>query len=52
MKDIDPFGHATRDHHEGNRAEPLVDRDGSETREHAIEEWYFGEHSPNQWRDQ
>ena len=52
MKDIDPFGRAIRDHHEGNRAEPLVDWDESETREHAIEEWYFGEHSPNQWRDQ
>jgi len=52
MREIDPFGRAIRDHHEGNRTEPLVDRDGPETREHAIEEWYFGEHSPDQWRDQ
>lgn len=38
----DPFGRAIRDHHLGERDEPLVDRDGDETREHSIEEWYFG----------
>lgn len=38
----DPFGRAIRDHHRGVRDEPLVDRDGDESREHAIEEWYFG----------
>ena len=52
MKNVDPFGRAIRDHHARTRTEPLVDRDGAETREHAIERWYFGEHSPGQWRDQ
>jgi len=47
----DPFGRAVRDHHRGTREEPLVDRDGEETREHAIEEWYFGDHSEGAWRD-
>lgn len=51
MKDVDPFGRAIREHHEKRRSEPLVDRDGAATREHAIEEWYFGEHTPGQWRD-
>jgi hypothetical protein len=36
---------------ERNRAEPPVDRDRAETREHATEEREFGEHSPDQWRD-
>ncbi|MFC4356938.1 class I SAM-dependent methyltransferase [Halobium salinum] len=45
----DPFGRAVRDHHLGEREEPLVDRDGDETREHAIERWYFGDHEPDEW---
>lgn len=47
----DPFGRAVRDHYLGNRDEPLVDRDGDETREHSIERWYFGEHGEDAWRD-
>lgn len=39
----DPFGRAIRDHHCGDRAHPLVDREGSETREHPIARFYFGE---------
>ena len=48
---VDPFGRAVRDHHRGEREQPLVDRDGERTREHRIEEWYFGEHDPDAWRD-
>lgn len=47
----DPFGRAIRDHYLGSREEPLIDRDGDETREHSIERWYFGEHSEDAWRD-
>lgn len=47
----DPFGRAIRDHYLGERDEPLIDRDGDETREHAIERWYFGEHEPDDWFD-
>ncbi len=47
----DPFGRAIRDHHLGERTEPLVDRDGDATREHKIEEWYFGDHEPDEWFD-
>jgi hypothetical protein len=39
----DPFGRALRDHHLGEREAPLVDRDGSRTREQPIERWYFDE---------
>jgi hypothetical protein len=52
MQTTDPFGRAIRDHYLGERTEPLVDRDGDESREHAIEEWYFGTHSADAWRDQ
>lgn len=45
----DPFGRAIRDHHLGERDEPLVDRDGDETRDHAIERWYFGEFDGDEW---
>lgn len=38
----DPFGRAVRDHHRGERDAPLVARDGSETRNHPIERFYFG----------
>lgn len=41
MTGSDPFGRAIRDHYLGERTEPLIDRDGDETREHAIERWYF-----------
>ena len=43
MAGSDPFGRALRDHHLGEREEPLVDRDGSRTREQPIERWYFDE---------
>jgi hypothetical protein len=52
MQTTDPFGRAIRDHYLGERTEPLVDRDGDESREHAIEEWYFGTHDADAWRDQ
>lgn len=45
----DPFGRAIRDHYLGEREEPLIDRDGDETREHAIERWYFGEYERDEW---
>lgn len=48
---VDPFGCAIRDYFLGEQGEPLIDRDGERTREHAIEEWYFGDHSDDAWRD-
>ncbi|MEF8821390.1 MAG: class I SAM-dependent methyltransferase [Halovenus sp.] len=39
----DPFGRALRDHYHGERTEPLIQRDGEETLEHPIEEFYFGD---------
>mgnify|MGYP000035348542 CR=1 FL=1 len=39
----DPFGRAVRDHHRGERREPLLVRDGDQTDEHPIERYYFGE---------
>ena len=48
---VDPFGRAIRDYYWGNQDEPLIDRDGEETREHSIEQWYLGEHEPAAWRD-
>lgn len=47
----DPFGRAIRDHYLGERDEPLIDRDGDRTREHAIERFYFGAHEPTEWFD-
>ncbi|WP_276260842.1 methyltransferase domain-containing protein [Haloglomus litoreum] len=44
----DPFGRAVRDHHEGTRESPLVQRDGAETFEHPIEAFYFGEFDPEE----
>lgn len=45
----DPFGRAVRDHYLGIQEEPLIDRDGNETREHDIEQWYFGEYQRDEW---
>ena len=42
----DAFGRAIRDHHRGERTEPLLQGDGEETREHPIEEFYFTEFDP------
>lgn len=42
----DPFGRAVRDHHEGTREAPLVQRDGAETLDHPIEAFYFEEYDP------
>ncbi|MGM0447703.1 MAG: class I SAM-dependent methyltransferase [Methanobacteriota archaeon] len=39
----DAFGRAIRDHHRGERVDPLLQGDGEETREHPIEEFYFTE---------
>jgi SAM-dependent methyltransferase len=43
----DPFGRALRDHHRGEREEPLIARDGAATREHPIESFYFDERDPD-----
>lgn len=45
----DPFGRALRDHYLDAQQEPLIDRDGDETREHSIAEWYFGEYQRDEW---
>lgn len=42
----DAFGRAIRDHHRGERTEPLYQGDGEETREHPIEDFYFTEFDP------
>ncbi len=47
----DPFGRAIRDHYLDKRESPLIDRDGGESREHSIEQWYFGKHQEGAWRD-
>lgn len=47
----DPFGRAIRDHYLGEGEEPLIDRDGEDRREHSIEEYYFGSHEEDAWRD-
>lgn len=47
----DPFGRAIRDHHEGTRREPLVQRDGSDVSDHPVEEFYFGEYGGDEWLD-
>lgn len=47
----DPFGRAIRDHYTGKRTEPLIDRDGTKTREHSIQEWYFTEFGGDEFLD-
>lgn len=42
----DPFGRALRDYHLGDREEPLVCREGGETLDHPIEQFYFGTFDP------
>lgn len=42
----DPFGRAVRDHHDGTRESPLVQRDGGETVEHPIDDFYFSTYDP------
>jgi len=37
----DPFGRALRDHYHGDREAPLVQRDGPQSREHPVEQFYF-----------
>jgi hypothetical protein len=39
--DSDPFGRAIRDYQHGNQEQPLIQRDGEETREHPIKQFYF-----------
>jgi hypothetical protein len=46
MMETDPLGRAVRDHHRGERDEPLIDRDGPDTREQPIERFYFEEFDP------
>lgn len=41
----DPFGRAIRDHYHGDQDEPLIQRDGEETLEHPIEQFYFSDFS-------
>lgn len=46
----DPFGRALRDHYHDEREEPLLQRDGEETLEHPVEQFYFGEYTgDDQW---
>lgn len=49
----DPFGRAIRDHYDGERVKPLLQRDGEAVLEHPIERFYFseatGESSELQW---
>ena len=42
----DAFGRAIRDHHRGDRTEPLLQGDGEETREHPIESFYVDPFDP------
>jgi hypothetical protein len=55
MESSDPYGRAIRDHYLGEREEPLVDRDGADSREHPIEAFYFGavtgDSEDQQWVD-
>ncbi len=46
MSRDDPLGHAIHDHYYGDQDEPLIDQDGTETREQPIEHFYFGEFDP------
>jgi len=43
----DAFGRAVRDHHRGDRTEPLYQGDGGEIREHPIEAFYFADFDPD-----
>ncbi|MFC5135030.1 MULTISPECIES: class I SAM-dependent methyltransferase [Haloferacaceae] len=43
----DAFGRAIRDHHRGERTEPLLHSDGAETTEHPIESFYFTPFDPS-----
>lgn len=43
---VDAFGHAIRDWHLDDLADPLRDRDGERVREHPIEEFYFDPRAP------
>jgi hypothetical protein len=45
-----PFASAILDHHHSERGEPLIQRDGEWTREHPIEEFYFGTVDPEDAR--
>ena len=45
----DPYGRAIRDQHRGEQKQPLLDRNGNETREHPIARFYFTEFSGNGW---
>ena len=47
MTGDDPLGHAIYDHHRGRQDEPLVDRDGTATREQPIERFYFEARDPD-----
>lgn len=43
----DAFGRALRDHHRGDRDEPLRQRDGERVVDHPVEEFYFGAFDPS-----
>jgi len=47
---LGPFAAALQDHHRDEREAPLIQRDGEWTREHPIEDFYFGRASPDQDR--
>ena len=42
----DPFGRALRDHHLGERERPLVCRDGEQSLDHPIQQFYFEPFDP------
>ncbi|UPM41786.1 class I SAM-dependent methyltransferase [Halocatena salina] len=48
--DSDQFGRAIYDYHRGERAEPLLQHGGNETREHPIESFYFEPYDPDSAR--
>lgn len=43
MVAADPYGRAVRDYYRGEQSQPLIHRDGPESREHPTERFYFGE---------
>lgn len=44
----EPFGRAVYDHYHGEREEPLIQRDGEQSLEHPIEEFYFQEYTEDE----
>jgi SAM-dependent methyltransferase len=47
VPDPDPYGRAIRDFYQDEQDEPLWDVDGGDTRDHPIEQFYFGTFDPD-----